>query len=580
MSADALACVRCGTRVQSAVASAGAEFDGTARTLPMNMVDPPARRSVAAHEERAFSAAGAAPRVPPRPPRGLPQELRSRSFWIVAALVVLVLSATAGGSVWQGWLPWPRNWLDVRVTAWIVLHAGAFLATAVAAGAAAVVLPGPRRPLVWSPLALSLAAAWPSLALPWSVAWLVRGLVTLPGRVQMGHVPAPETPSHTETLLTRPTMPASGWTWLVLGELAAGLAVAAALMWPAPWRAGLPPRLDSAIRWVQEAAGWLPWTLAAIGIGHLVAAGFGSFWETYREGGLLAWLSPSGVLAPGLVFVSAAILTGLGRDVAGPDAIDVGTALRDSVLFWSLPSLYGLYYVVMSWAAMQRHVAQALIGYVLCGPIVVAGWRTARVETHRQQCSERLATLAAGLRQYAETYRELPPPWTTDSAGQPLLSWRVLVLPYIGEAGLYQQFDLAAAWDAPQNVPLLDRRPELFACDELDWDDRRSTLCAGVVGDETLFPPTGGVSVSDLFGPGADTLLLVELAETSRLPWTAPRDVNIADLELVARSGDRESAALAVTVQGERAALRPERASDGTATDLGRRFRRPSVLNH
>jgi hypothetical protein len=44
----------------------------------------------------------------------------------------------------------------------------------------------------------------------------------------------------------------------------------------------------------------------------------------------------------------------------------------------------------------------------------------------------------------------------------PLLSWRVAILPYIGEADLFAEFDLTKPWDAAPNLALLNRMPEVF----------------------------------------------------------------------------------------------------------------------
>jgi len=45
---------------------------------------------------------------------------------------------------------------------------------------------------------------------------------------------------------------------------------------------------------------------------------------------------------------------------------------------------------------------------------------------------------------------------------RPNLSWRVHLLPYIGEAALYHQFHLDEAWNSPHHLPLLDQMPEIF----------------------------------------------------------------------------------------------------------------------
>jgi hypothetical protein len=47
--------------------------------------------------------------------------------------------------------------------------------------------------------------------------------------------------------------------------------------------------------------------------------------------------------------------------------------------------------------------------------------------------------------------------------GKPLLSWRVHILPFIEEEGLYKQFKLDEPWDSPNNRRLLDQMPLAYA---------------------------------------------------------------------------------------------------------------------
>ena len=125
--------------------------------------------------------------------------------------------------------------------------------------------------------------------------------------------------------------------------------------------------------------------------------------------------------------------------------------------------------------------------------------------------------------------------------GKPLLSWRVLLLPYIEEEALYKDFKLDEPWDGPNNKKLLARRPRAY------------TSRAGRAGPtETYykgFNGPGGAFESDPqrfkarpalvpgvfeFGPGihfpasfpdgtSNTLLVAEAGDP--VPWTRPDDL-------------------------------------------------------
>src|SRR5687768_3350628 len=64
---------------------------------------------------------------------------------------------------------------------------------------------------------------------------------------------------------------------------------------------------------------------------------------------------------------------------------------------------------------------------------------------------------------YAEAKGALPPPALIGDDGKPLLSWRVLLLPYLEHRELFEQFRLDEPWDSPHNRALLPKMPNVFA---------------------------------------------------------------------------------------------------------------------
>ena len=66
------------------------------------------------------------------------------------------------------------------------------------------------------------------------------------------------------------------------------------------------------------------------------------------------------------------------------------------------------------------------------------------------------------MHNYDSTHGSLPPHAIYGKDGKPLLSWRVLILPYIEEQALYEQFHLDEPWDSPHNEPLLRQIPRCY----------------------------------------------------------------------------------------------------------------------
>jgi hypothetical protein len=162
---------------------------------------------------------------------------------------------------------------------------------------------------------------------------------------------------------------------------------------------------------------------------------------------------------------------------------------------------------------------------------------------------ENLKQVAKAMIAYADAHNgQLPPQAVLDKEKKPLYSWRVLLLPYLGENELYQKLKLDESWNSPHNGPLLASTPKLF---QMPLERMRPGLTVFVVcqGEGTAFPPDRPLNFSDGFKDGtANTLLIVEAA----LPvhWASPGDIFLtpevnAKMRLGTRSGKGTLAAFA-----------------------------------
>src|SRR5262245_16452317 len=84
----------------------------------------------------------------------------------------------------------------------------------------------------------------------------------------------------------------------------------------------------------------------------------------------------------------------------------------------------------------------------LCLPPVTRGREAAR----RTQCKNNLKQILLALTNYELEYQALPPAHTTDANGNPLHSWRTLILPYLDQRQLYESIDLSKPWNDPINA--------------------------------------------------------------------------------------------------------------------------------
>jgi HEAT repeat protein len=174
----------------------------------------------------------------------------------------------------------------------------------------------------------------------------------------------------------------------------------------------------------------------------------------------------------------------------------------------------------------------------------------------RAKSRKNLTKLAQAFQDYFEVYRRFPPAALVDQwnppnvkrppdpgAGPPppraLLSWRVLILPYLGEERLYKEFKLDEAWDGPHNKKLLEMMPAVYAPARGKTPGPHMTYYQVFVGPDAPFqltqlwplrapgsPPDllfGGPSIAQVADGTSNTFLMVEAGEP--VPWSKPEDL-------------------------------------------------------
>src|SRR6478735_7398561 len=111
----------------------------------------------------------------------------------------------------------------------------------------------------------------------------------------------------------------------------------------------------------------------------------------------------------------------------------------------------------------------AVVGLFVVGTATAAPGPKAKDERAGPITDEQLKTASNNLKQIALAWHNYEaangclPNDVTDGKGKPILSWRVLILPYIEEEGLYKGFKLDEPWDSENNKKLIDAMPKLFA---------------------------------------------------------------------------------------------------------------------
>lgn len=152
-----------------------------------------------------------------------------------------------------------------------------------------------------------------------------------------------------------------------------------------------------------------------------------------------------------------------------------------------------------------------------------------------------LKVIALGLHNYYDTHGQFPPAYVADNDGKPLYSWRVLILPMIGEGALHKQFDLSEPWDSPNNLLLVRQMPDCFRSPYHDDDAGRTPYQALVdeSGSRTMIKRTAGRTF-DTIGDGISNTAMLIANFNAPVFWTEPNDTDPAKFLRRFRPGDYE----------------------------------------
>jgi hypothetical protein len=157
----------------------------------------------------------------------------------------------------------------------------------------------------------------------------------------------------------------------------------------------------------------------------------------------------------------------------------------------------------------------------------------------RNESSNNLKQIALACHEYSGRHGAFPTnSFATDQ--RPLLSWRVHILPYIGQANLHAKFNLNEPWDSQANKRLLSEMPSVFATPQQRHDGKwgTTTFYRGFAHQGALFekPPQvnlpgmqtspRGVGMMGIADGTSNTILVLEAGEA--VEWTKPDDLDLS----------------------------------------------------
>ena len=152
------------------------------------------------------------------------------------------------------------------------------------------------------------------------------------------------------------------------------------------------------------------------------------------------------------------------------------------------------------------------------------------VTDQQEMVVAQMQLLLEGFKHHVRRERSYPPAYIVDERGQPLLSWRVLILPHIGGKDLLELFHLDEPWNSPHNQKLLKWIPGVFNPRVEEVPDGKTTLLALCTENSVL---SGGrpTRQREITGGTNHAALFSEVLAKRAVEWTRPDDLSQRDLE-------------------------------------------------
>jgi prepilin-type processing-associated H-X9-DG protein len=156
----------------------------------------------------------------------------------------------------------------------------------------------------------------------------------------------------------------------------------------------------------------------------------------------------------------------------------------------------------------------------MLGPALIGG----RQAAHRAQGTNNLRQMLLSMHVYQDAKGAFPAHANYGADDKPLLSWRVHILPYLDQNGLYQQFHLDEPWDSENNKPLIAQMPDVYKCAAAPLEPGKTNYLA-VVGEQCAMNGTkDGINIRNIADGTSNTIMIVEADPAEAVEWTKPDD--------------------------------------------------------
>jgi hypothetical protein len=173
--------------------------------------------------------------------------------------------------------------------------------------------------------------------------------------------------------------------------------------------------------------------------------------------------------------------------------------------------------------AAQSDSSAATMGIAVA--LLLPAVQAARNAAQRTTAANDLKEIGLAFHNFADTFKQFPTD-IVDEKGNRLLSWRVRLLPFMGQEPLFRQFRQNEPWDSEHNLKLLAQMPDALK-NPLVTDPTATVYLMprgpGMIGEDGKTK----LWFADVTDGTSNTILVVEANAEKAVPWTKPDDLQV-----------------------------------------------------
>lgn len=142
----------------------------------------------------------------------------------------------------------------------------------------------------------------------------------------------------------------------------------------------------------------------------------------------------------------------------------------------------------------------------------------------RTQSANNLKQIGIALHNYHDVHRRFPPAvllGKDNRGGAHVHSWRVALLPFLGQEELYRQYRFDEPWDSPHNRKITSQAPAVFR-NPAESSTTNASYFA-VIGEHTAFADKDGIALTQIVDGVSNTIAVVEAKRA--IHWANPKDI-------------------------------------------------------